>query len=37
MRDPARVEPVEEIECPECGTDVPLRVEICPHCELALL
>lgn len=37
MREPARVESGAEIECPGCGTDIPIRVEVCPHCELALL
>lgn len=27
----------EEIECPECGGDVWIQSEVCPHCEVALL
>jgi predicted amidophosphoribosyltransferase len=30
------VETTEEIECPECEKQIPLRAEVCPHCELAL-
>lgn len=36
MRDYPSIEPHEEMECPECEREIPIRVDICPHCELAL-
>ena len=26
----------EEMACPDCGEEIPIRMEICPHCETAL-
>jgi predicted amidophosphoribosyltransferase len=36
MRDSLRLEPTEDIECPECERQIPMRADFCPHCELAL-
>lgn len=36
MRDPPRFETREEIDCPRCGKDIPLRADVCPHCEAGL-
>jgi NMD protein affecting ribosome stability and mRNA decay len=36
MSTPPLVEPNEEIECPNCGKDVPMRASVCPHCDIAL-
>lgn len=26
----------DQIECPNCGEDVDIRMDICPHCEDSL-
>lgn len=36
MRETPRFETTEDIECTGCGERVPMRAEICPHCELGL-
>ena len=30
------IEPNEDLECPACEEPVPVRLEICPNCELTL-
>lgn len=30
------LEPAEDIECPGCEREIPIRSQICPHCELSL-
>jgi predicted RNA-binding Zn-ribbon protein involved in translation (DUF1610 family) len=36
MGETPRFETGEDIECPDCGHQVPIRAQICPHCETAL-
>jgi rubredoxin len=31
-----RFEAREDIECPDCGLDIPIHAEVCPHCEVTL-
>lgn len=36
MRKTPRFETTDEIKCPECGKQISIHSEICPHCEIAL-
>lgn len=31
-----RFEAKEDIECPDCDREIPMRADVCPHCEVTL-
>lgn len=37
MQNPPRFEAEEDIECPTCERQIPIRANVCPHCETELL